>query len=146
MTALLDLAQRLEAACDMTGKPTGRHMVEPMRQMNDHMSNVAALDGDDELQARLDSEDTLIRCIADEAKLFDDLAAVVKDIAASLRAESNVFRHELREMSAERDLLQEILDGRPAINAGLPDSYIRWSQSIYSGEMFRAIAARGKLQ
>lgn len=48
------------------------------------------------------------------------------------------------EVEAERDLLQEIIDGRPAINAALPDSYIRWSQSIYSGEAVRAaIGKRG---
>lgn len=35
--------------------------------------------------------------------------------------------------------LQGIIDSRPAINAGLPDSYIKWSQSIYAME-----AARGK--
>lgn len=48
------------------------------------------------------------------------------------------------EAEAERDLLQEIIDGRPAINAALPDSYVRWSQSIYSGEAVRAaIGKRG---
>ena len=36
------------------------------------------------------------------------------------------------EMTAERDKLQRILDSRPAINAGLPDSYIKWSQGIYA--------------
>lgn len=142
MTDLLHLAQRLEAACDITGKPIGRHMVAGVKAM----ALVQSKMDDPDARGLSKISDTLALCIANEAKLFDDLAAVVKDIAASLRAESNVFRHELREMSAERDLLQEILDGRPAINAGLPDSYIRWSQSIYSGEMFRAIAARGKLQ
>jgi len=38
------------------------------------------------------------------------------------------------EIQAERDLLQDILDARPAINAGLPETYVSWSQSIYSGE------------
>lgn len=44
----------------------------------------------------------------------------------------------LAEMKAERDLLQDILDNRPAINAGLPETYIRWSQAIYSGDVFAA--------
>ncbi|WP_257540570.1 hypothetical protein [Sphingobium sp. CFD-1] len=132
MSDLLNLAQRLEEACDMTGSINGRHVVKWIRER-------ASQDATGTISYYAD-------CIENEAKLFDDLAAVAKHIAAILRAESVLFRHELREMKAERDLLQEILDGRPAINAGLPDSYIRWSQSIYSGEMFRAIAARGKLQ
>lgn len=32
---------------------------------------------------------------------------------------------------AEIERLQAIIDSRPAINAGLPGTYIRWSQSIY---------------
>lgn len=34
--------------------------------------------------------------------------------------------------------LQAVIDGRPAINAGLPESYIKWSQSIYVMEFERA--------
>ncbi len=44
----------------------------------------------------------------------------------------------IAELEAEKQLLQDILDGRPAINAGLPETYIRWSQSIYSGDIVRA--------
>lgn len=44
----------------------------------------------------------------------------------------------LSEARAESDLLQDVLDSRPAINAGLPETYIRWSQSIYSGDIVRA--------
>lgn len=47
------------------------------------------------------------------------------------------------EVEAERDLLQDILDGRPAINAALPGSYIRWSQAIYSGDAARAAIRKG---
>lgn len=34
---------------------------------------------------------------------------------------------------AEREIerLQAIIDSRPAINAGLPNTYIEWSQSLY---------------
>lgn len=49
------------------------------------------------------------------------------------------------EAEAERDLLQDVLDSRPAINAALPDSYIQWSQAIYSGDIARAaIRNRGE--
>ncbi len=37
--------------------------------------------------------------------------------------------------SAEVARLQRILDSRPAINAGLPDTYVAWSQSIYVMEI-----------
>jgi hypothetical protein len=49
----------------------------------------------------------------------------------------------IAELEAENALLQEILDSRPAINAGLPDTYIRWSQALYSGEVIRAALAKG---
>lgn len=32
---------------------------------------------------------------------------------------------------ARADRLQRILDSRPALNAGLPQTYIDWSQAIY---------------
>lgn len=36
-----------------------------------------------------------------------------------------------REVVRQRDRLQRIIDGRPAINAALPESYIQWSQRLY---------------
>lgn len=36
--------------------------------------------------------------------------------------------------------LQKIIDSRPAINAGLPETYIKWSQSIYSMEFNHAVS------
>ncbi len=45
----------------------------------------------------------------------------------------------IAELKAELDLLQDILDSRPAINTALPDSYIRWSQAIYSGDAIRSL-------
>jgi hypothetical protein len=36
-----------------------------------------------------------------------------------------------REVVRQRDRLQRIIDSRPAINAGLPETYIQWSQSLY---------------
>lgn len=41
---------------------------------------------------------------------------------------------DLRALAHERaraDRLQRILDSRPALNAGLPQTYIDWSQGIY---------------
>ena len=45
------------------------------------------------------------------------------------------------ELIAERDKLQFILDNRPAINTGLPESYIKWSQNIYVIERVAKIGA-----
>lgn len=33
--------------------------------------------------------------------------------------------------ASELERLQRIIDSRPAINAALPESYIKWSQEIY---------------
>lgn len=41
------------------------------------------------------------------------------------------MRQQLKQMTTERDRLQSIIDSRPAINVGLPETYIKWSQSIY---------------
>lgn len=38
----------------------------------------------------------------------------------------------------EIDRLQRVIDSRPAINAGLPESYVLWSQSIYVMEFEHA--------
>lgn len=37
-------------------------------------------------------------------------------------------------LKTEIERLQKVIDSRPAINAALPDSYIKWSQSIYEME------------
>jgi hypothetical protein len=37
----------------------------------------------------------------------------------------------MRDAADEIERLQRIIDSRPAINAGLPESYIEWSQGIY---------------
>ncbi len=43
-------------------------------------------------------------------------------------------------LEAERDRLQALLDSRPAINAALPESYIKWSQGIYAVEARAALS------
>lgn len=60
------------------------------------------------------------------------------DRIESLERENATLRAERDEARGEANMLQDILDGRPAINAGLPDTYIKWSQSIYSGDVVRA--------
>lgn len=43
----------------------------------------------------------------------------------------------------ERDRLRMMLDGRPAINAGLPETYIEWSQGIYAADYAHAVGHDG---
>ena len=45
----------------------------------------------------------------------------------------------MRDAIAEIERLQKIIDSRPAINAGLPETYIKWSQSIYTMEAVQAL-------
>jgi hypothetical protein len=52
------------------------------------------------------------------------------------------LKDEVRRLTAERDRLQLILDSRPAINAGLPETYIKWSQSIYVMDFSNALETR----
>ena len=49
------------------------------------------------------------------------------------------LRYELAAARAERDLLQRILDSRPAINAGLLEAYIEWTQGVYLADMGKAV-------
>lgn len=46
------------------------------------------------------------------------------------------------EAADEIERLQRIIDSRPAINAGLPETYIAWSQSIYVLDAIAAGAIR----
>lgn len=47
---------------------------------------------------------------------------------------------ELRRLHSEVNRLRTIIDSRPAINSGLPATYIEWSQSIYEMDMAHATA------
>ena len=40
---------------------------------------------------------------------------------------------------AECQRLQRIIDSRPAINAGLPETYIEWSRRIYQCDVNKAV-------
>ena len=45
---------------------------------------------------------------------------------------------ELRRLHAEANRLLTVIYSRPAINSGLPATYIEWSQSIYEMDMSHA--------
>ena len=45
----------------------------------------------------------------------------------------------LSDLAEEKERLQKIIDSRPAINAGLPETYIKWSQGIMQTDIARAI-------
>lgn len=45
----------------------------------------------------------------------------------------------IAELVEENERLQRIIDSRPAINAGLPETYIHWSQGIVQTEIAQAI-------
>lgn len=75
---------------------------------------------------------------ADKSPLASKGITVSEENIRSIAAYVEQLEKALGEARAEADMLQEILDGRPAINAGLPATYIRWSQSIYSGDAIRA--------
>lgn len=85
MTDLLDIAARLEAACDIAGKPSGRHMVDGMGQ---YASAAIAMGEGGDREARDMGEATacLVQCIDNEAKLFDALAIVAKEAVEALRS------------------------------------------------------------
>jgi hypothetical protein len=44
----------------------------------------------------------------------------------------------LEAAEAECARLQRVIDSRPAINAGLPETYIEWSRGVYALEIGRA--------
>lgn len=85
MTNLLDIAARLEAACDITGKPIGRHMVPGMAKLAE-MQTAMGEEGDETAANLGDANACLTACIDNEAKLFDALAIVAKEAVDILRA------------------------------------------------------------
>lgn len=55
--------------------------------------------------------------------------------AAYLRDYGEVKSPDLMEDAADEiERLQRIIDSRPAINAGLPETYIQWSQGVMQTE------------
>lgn len=87
--------------------------------------------------------------IRDAAEVLDTLtsrlpAAHPLRVKASSRAKTYVAMlystaDEVDALRAENQRLQRIIDSRPAINAGLPQTYIEWSHSIYAMEAARVL-------
>lgn len=46
---------------------------------------------------------------------------------------------ELEAQAAEIERLNRIIDSRPSINSGLPQTYIEWSHGIYAMQAARAL-------
>ena len=69
---------------------------------------------------------------------MSEISNKLREMAAKPYKEAN--RYVFRQAAEEIDRLQRILDSRPAINAGLPESYVLWSQSIYVMEFNHATA------
>jgi hypothetical protein len=81
-------------------------------------------------------------CSRDDCNGFVCRNAIDAAIKAALRRDSIArgpgIVSPLDEATAEVERLQSVIDSRPAINAALPDSYIKWSQAIYVMELSRA--------
>jgi len=84
MSPLLDLATRLEAATDITGKPPGRHMIESQRMI----AKLFGKSDDEEARNIAEVADCMATCIENEMRLFEDLKAVALEVVAELRARS----------------------------------------------------------
>lgn len=59
--------------------------------------------------------------------------------AAGTAAQVAAYHKALNVAADEIDRLQRIIDSRPAINAGLPETYIQWSQGVMQTDIARAI-------
>ena len=59
--------------------------------------------------------------------------------AAGKAAQVAAYHKTLTEAANEIDRLQRIIDSRPAINAGLPETYVEWSQGIYATDYLQAV-------
>jgi hypothetical protein len=53
-------------------------------------------------------------------------------------SETERLKRELAEAKREIERLQRVIDSRPAINAGLPESYINWSGQVAAMEFYHA--------
>ncbi|WP_327752840.1 hypothetical protein VVT58_00380 [Sphingobium sp. SJ10-10] len=116
MTDLLDLATRLEGACDITGKPIGRHMVDGMTKLAAAQIAIAEEEDDHVGKGQAVVIDFLTSCIANEAKLFDDLAALAKDAVQALREAARPL--DLKGLAALMDTDEQSLAVSAAWHAG----------------------------
>ncbi len=59
----------------------------------------------------------------------------LRDMAMNPRRyDQGTKRDILLDAAKELERLRQIIDSRPAINAGLPGTYIEWSQGIYQAD------------
>ncbi len=72
-------------------------------------------------------------------RLRGDRPVTQFDAAGRLNTYDAVPSQLEREAADEIERLQKIIDSRPAINAGLPETYIQWSRSIYEMEAVRVL-------
>lgn len=61
----------------------------------------------------------------------DSVVRLLRAIANGTDAKSSGRDIIFNAAADEIERLQRIIDSRPAINAGLPETYIKWSQEIY---------------
>ncbi len=70
-------------------------------------------------------------------------ADYLREYAANPGYSHGDYADVMRKAADELDRLQRILDSRPAINAGLPETYIEWSQGIYAADYAQAVGHDG---
>jgi hypothetical protein len=75
-----------------------------------------------------------------EEPMSEQISNKLRDMASKPYKESD--RHYLRKGAEEIERLQRIIDTRPAINAGLPETYIKWSQTLYVLDFVQAKGAQ----
>lgn len=75
---------------------------------------------------------------------WTDWPSTVADMSVSEIKESmqDYARSAIEPYKDEVARLQRIIDSRPAINAGLPQTYIEWSHSIYQMEAARVLEVK----
>jgi len=91
----------------------------------------------------------LLQEIGEQAEIIEnhrEARRALEQERAALRAALAAKDATLGEMTAlarkaerERDRLQLMLDSRPAINTGLLEAYIEWTQGVYLADMGKAV-------
>jgi len=113
--------------------PTARLLIEGINALPELLDIIDAANGQVAEYARIAE-----RTRAESEARIDAQAAQVtrwQRVAESAEARAQAAADEI-------ERLQRIIDSRPAINAGLPETYIIWSQSIYAMEAAHAAETR----
>ena len=88
------------------------------------------------LSTQLEQHMTYLQTFVIEYDSADDAPPVHADMKA---LNGTVVGVMFGDALAEAERLQNILDSRPAINAGLPETYVKWSQSVYADDAAQAV-------